>query len=193
MQETLQLTYRPVEVLLPYARNARTHSDAHIAQIAASIREFGWTNPVLVDGGNGIIAGHGRVLAARKLRMTEVPVIELAGMSDAQKRAYILADNQLALNAGWDKDLLALELADLKALAFDLPLTGFNQEELATLLRKLEGPADGLTDPDAAPETPAEPWVRPGDLFVLGAHRVLCGDATDVDHVARLMDTSRAR
>ncbi|MCO6052356.1 ParB/Srx family N-terminal domain-containing protein, partial [Mesorhizobium sp. RP14(2022)] len=126
-KRTLAITYRPLVSLIPYARNARTHSDAQVAEIAASIREFGWTNPVLVDGDNGIIAGHGRVMAARKLRMRQVPVIELAGLTDAQKRAYVLADNKLALNAGWDEELLGLELADLDALGFDLSLTGFGE------------------------------------------------------------------
>ena len=177
--QTLQVQYRPIGELIPYARNARTHSDAQVAQIAASIREFGWTNPVLLGGLNGIIAGHGRVLAARKLRMETVPCIEIGWMTDAQKRAYVLADNQLALTAGWDKGLLALELAALKGLAFDLPLLGFNEAELATLLRNVEGAKEGLTDPDDAPDMPKEVWVQPGDLFALGDHRVLCGDATD--------------
>ena len=125
--------YRPAAALIPYARNSRTHSDAQVAQIAASIREFGWTNPILVDGDNGIIAGHGRLLAARKLGMSTVPVIELAGLSEAQKRAYVIADNKLALNAGWDNELLGLELGELDALGFDLSLTGFGEDEIATL------------------------------------------------------------
>src|SRR5215207_9506303 len=124
----------PVETLIPYARNARTHSDAQVAQIAASIREFGWTNPVLVDGDNGVIAGHGRLLAARKLGLASVPVIELAGLSEAQKRAYVLADNKLALNAGWDESLLALEVADLSDLGFDLRLAGFADLEVDKLI-----------------------------------------------------------
>src|SRR5262249_17457866 len=143
--------YLPVAVLIPYARNARTHSDEQIAQIAASIREFGFTNPILVDGDNGIIAGHGRVLAARKLGVSEVPVIELTGMSEAQKRAYILADNKLALNAGWDTEMLAIELGDLAGLGFDLSLTGFGDDELASILNSGN---PGLTDPDEVPEVP---------------------------------------
>ena len=190
--QTLKVEYRPVSDLIPYARNARTHSDAQVAQIAGSIREFGFTNPVLLDGDRGIIAGHGRVLAARKLKLESVPTIELAWMTEAQKRAYVIADNQLALNAGWDKALLSLELADLQDLAFDLPLLGFSDQELATLLRNMEAPTEGLTDADAAPETPTAVWVRPGDLFALGAHRVLCGDATDADAVASLMEGSKA-
>ena len=124
---------RKVEDLIPYARNSRTHSDAQVAQIAASVREFGWTNPVLVDGENGIIAGHGRILAARKLGMDEVPCIELAGLTDTQRRAYIIADNKLALNAGWDNELLALEFGELQELGFDLDLTGFDADELEAL------------------------------------------------------------
>lgn len=130
----LAIEYRPVSALIPYARNARTHSDSQVAQIAASIREFGWTNPVLVDGANGIIAGHGRVLAARKLDQSDVPVIELAHLTETQKRAYVLADNKLAERAGWDDELLRLELGDLKACGFDLDLTGFDALELGDLL-----------------------------------------------------------
>jgi ParB-like chromosome segregation protein Spo0J len=129
-----QIEMRKVSDLIPFARNARKHSDAQIAQVAASIREFGWTNPVLIDGENGIIAGHARVEAARKLGLDEVPCIELAGLSKAQKKAYILTDNQLALNASWDNDLLKLELTELKELDFDLELTGFAPEEMAEAL-----------------------------------------------------------
>ena len=146
---TLHVEYRPLGGLIPYARNARTHSDEQVAQIAASIREFGWTNPILVDGDNGIIAGHGRVLAARKLGMTTVPVIELAGMSEAQKRAYIIADNKLALNAGWDQRAARAGTGRLGSLGFDLSLTGFGEDEIAGLLN-LGSP--GLTDPDDIPE-----------------------------------------
>lgn len=124
---------RPIDSLIPYARNARTHSDAQIQQLAASMREWGWTNPVLVDEAGGIIAGHGRVLAAQRLQMSEVPVIVASGWTDAQKRAYVIADNKLALNAGWDNELLALEFADLQELGFDLDLTGFDADELEAL------------------------------------------------------------
>lgn len=133
---TIQITYKPIQDLIPYARNSRTHSDAQVAQIAASIREFGWTNPVLLDGENGIIAGHGRVMAAQKLGETEVPTIELGHMTDAQKRAYIIADNKLALNAGWDDEMLALELSDLSDVGFDLNLVGFDSVELGKLFDK---------------------------------------------------------
>mgnify|MGYP000090023243 FL=1 len=135
---------RKVEDLIPYARNSRTHSDAQVAQIAASVREFGWTNPVLVDGENGIIAGHGRILAARKLGMEEVPCIELAGLSDTQRRAYIIADNKLALNGGWDDELLALELGELNAADFDMALVGFDAGELSAAMgldEELDGEA----------------------------------------------------
>ena len=178
---SLQVQYRPLGALIPYARNARTHSDEQVAQIAASIREFGFTNPILTDGENGIIAGHGRVLAARKLAMPSVPVIELAGMSEAQKRAYILADNKLAENAGWDRELLGLELGDLASLGFDLSLTGFGEDEIEKLTN-LGTP--GLTDPDDVPEVGEQVVSRPGDVWLLGRHRLVCGDSTDPTDVA---------
>ncbi|GGJ45348.1 site-specific DNA-methyltransferase [Neoroseomonas lacus] len=171
-------------VLIPYARNARTHSDAQVAQIAASIREFGFTNPVLTDGENGVIAGHGRVLAARKLGLAEVPVIELAHLTPAQRRAYVLADNKLALNAGWDADLLRLELAELQDLGFDLGLTGFNADEIAGFLAD---PTTGLTDPDDIPPLPEVPVTRLGDVWILGRHRLACGDCTDPAAVAAVL------
>src|ERR671913_403544 len=129
----LAVEHRSLDQLIPYARNARTHSPAQVKQIASSIQSFGWTNPILVDGQNGIIAGHGRLLAARKLGLSTVPIIELAGLSEAEKRAYLIADNKLALNAGWDEGLLAVEIADLAALGFDLPLIGFSDGELRAL------------------------------------------------------------
>lgn len=181
----MQIEQIGIATLIPFAKNSRTHSDAQVAQIAASIREFGFTNPVLVDEANGIIAGHGRVLAARKLKLTEVPCIRLAHLTDAQKRAYVIADNKLALNAGWDEAMLKLELADLKALDFDLDLTGFNTDEIDALLA--EPGTEGLTDPDDTPEPPVEPVTRLGDVWVCGQHRVMCGSATSVDDVQRLM------
>ena len=187
--DDLAIAWRPLGELIPYARNPRTHSDAQVAQIAASIREFGWTNPVLVDGESGIIAGHGRVLAARKLGLEQVPVIELAHMSEAQKRAYVLADNQLALNAGWDDELLRLELADLSELGFDLGLIGFGEGELERLLA---GSKEGLTEDDDAPALPEQAVTQPGDLWVLGEHRLLCGDATVMADVERVLDGSLA-
>ena len=181
--QPLAIDYRPIEALIPYARNARTHSEAQVAKIAGSIREFGFTNPVLVDGTNGIIAGHGRVLAARLLGLAQVPVIELAHLSETQRKAYILADNQLALAAGWDKDLLALEVGDLNDLGLDLDLLGFSAGEIDDLLRR----RDADPDEDLVPEPPAVPVSRPGDLWLLGPHRLLCGDATSAADVARLL------
>jgi DNA modification methylase len=181
----LVVEQRPLESLIPYARNARTHSEGQVAQIAASIREFGWTNPILVDGDNGVIAGHGRLLAARKLGLATVPVIELAGLSDAQRRAYVLADNKHALNAGWDDAILALEVADLKAMGVELSLVGFDALEVEKLLTAGE---EAASFPDEAPELPVEPVSRPGDLWLLGQHRLLCGDATKIDDLRLVLD-----
>ena len=175
---------RPVTALVPYARNARTHSERQVALIAGSIREFGFNNPVLVDGENGIIAGHGRVLAAQTLGLDRVPVIELTHLSDSQKRAYILADNRLAEQAGWDKEMLGLELGDLDELGVDLGELGFDGAELDALLASGEA-QDGE---EATPEPPANPVSRPGDLWCLGPHRLLCGDATASAHVGRLLN-----
>ena len=175
---------RPVADLIPYARNARTHSDAQVAQIAASVTEWGWTTPVLVDEAGSIIAGHGRVMAARKLGLADVPVMVATGWSEAQKKAYVLADNQLALNAGWDIDLLKVEVGDLDAEGFNLDLIGFDDKLLADLLAD---PTDGLTDPDAVPEPPAEPVTVLGDVWVMGNHRIICGSSTEADTVAKLL------
>jgi DNA modification methylase len=175
-----------IERLIPWAKNPRTHSDAQIAQIAASIEQFGFNNPILVDTKAGIIAGHGRLLAAQKLGLEEVPVIVLDHLSEAQKRAYIIADNQLALNAGWDEDLLRAELAALQAEDFDVNLLGFEDEELARLLAAQEA-TEGLTDEDAVPELPQTPVSVTGDLWVLGEHRLLVGDATKQADVEKLM------
>jgi DNA modification methylase len=165
----------PLERLVPSARNARTHSDAQVAQIAASIREWGWTVPVLVDEGGNLIAGHGRVLAARLLGLAEVPVVVARGWSELKKRAYMLADNKLALNAGRDEALLRVELADLQAMGADLNLIGFGADEVAALL----GGKEGLTDPDEAPAPEEHAVSRLGHAWVLGAHRLVCGDCTD--------------
>ncbi len=175
----------PLDKLIPYVRNARTHSDVQVAQIAASIREFGFTNPILVDGSAGIIAGHGRLLAARKLSLIEVPVIPLTHLSESQKRAYIIADNKLAENAGWDEESLGLELAALKDEKFDLALIGFEADELARLLAATE--SAGLTDEDAVPAIPTTPVTISGDMWLLGDHRVVCGDATLEAVTQRLM------
>jgi DNA modification methylase len=184
--QDLKVRYRPVAELIPYAKNSRTHSDAQVAQIAASIREFGWTNPVLVDAEAGIIAGHGRVLAARKLGLTEVPTIEIGHLTPAQRRAYVIADNKLAENAGWDSDLLKLELGALNDEGFDLSLIGFGLEELEKLLAP-DG-TEGLTDPDDVPEAPAHPVAVAGDVWLLGRHRIVCGDSTSADDVAKALN-----
>lgn len=167
---------RSVASLVPYARNSRTHSADQVDQIAASIREWGWTVPVLVDEQGGLIAGHGRVMAAKKLGIKEVPAMVAAGWSEAQKRAYVIADNKLALNAGWDNDMLKVELEELKGLEFDLNLTGFSGDELGDLLADK---TPGLTDPDEVPNVPEIPVTVLGDVWVLGRHRIICGDATN--------------
>lgn len=176
-----------VEALIPYAKNSRTHDDAQVSQIAASIKEFGWTNPILIDGDKGIIAGHGRLMAARKLGMTEVPVIELKDLTPTQKKAYIIADNRLALNAGWDDQMLTIELNELLEDKFSLELLGFNADELNALLNPIEV-TEGLTDEDEVPEPPPEPITKLGDVWILGNHRLMCGDSTNIDAVDKLMD-----
>jgi site-specific DNA-methyltransferase (adenine-specific) len=183
----MQVEQRKIEALIPYVNNSRTHSDEQVAQIAASVREFGWTNPILVDGQNGIIAGHGRLAAARKLGLAEVPVIVLDHLSDAQKKALIIADNKLASNAGWDDEMLRLELGDLQEMGFDATLTGFSTDELDALLNVIEG-TDGLTDEDDVPEAPEEPTTRLGDVWILGKHRLMCGDSTSIDDTQKLTD-----
>lgn len=185
----------PVAELIPYAKNARTHSDAQVAQIAASIREFGFCNPVLIDAEAGIIAGHGRVLAARKLAMESVPCIRLGHLSEVQKRAYILADNKLALNAGWDEAMLALELSALEIDGFDLDLVGFDPGELEILLdgHSEPGKAGADTEPeiDRAEELREKWGVETGQLWQLGEHRLLCGDSTNADDVKRVLGDER--
>jgi len=160
--------------------------DAQVAQIAASIKEFGWTNPILVDGEKGIIAGHGRLLAARKLGMDEVPVIEISHLTPTQKKALVIADNKLAMNAGWDTELLTIELDELLADGFALELLGFNKDELDALLAPEQ--VEGLTDEDAVPEIPEEPKTKLGDIWILGNHRLMCGDSTSLNDVEKLMD-----
>ena len=186
-REELAVERWPIERLLPYAANARTHSDEQVAQIAGSIAEFGFNVPCLVDDRGVLIAGHGRLLAARRLGLAEVPVIRLGHLTDAQARTFRIADNQIALNAGWDDSLLAAELARLKEDGVDLDLLGFAEDELDRLFDGLDG-ADGVTDSeDVVPETPVEPVTRPGDLWLLGKHRLLCGDATSAADVERLL------
>lgn len=186
MSRAVAIEHLAIDSLIPYARNSRTHSDEQTLQIAASIREFGFTNPVLIDADGGIIAGHGRVLAARRLNFKEVPCIRLAHLTDTQKRAYVIADNKLALNAGWDNDLLALEFTELKLEGFDLELTGFTLDEIDAL--EPEQIPEGLTDEDAVPEVQAEPISKLGDVWLLGKHRVMCGDSTSIETVEVLMD-----
>jgi site-specific DNA-methyltransferase (adenine-specific) len=180
----MQIQEVAVEALIPYAKNSRTHSDAQVAQIAASIKEFGWTNPILIDGTKGIIAGHGRLMAARKLGYSKVPVIELKDMTESQKKAYVIADNQLAMNAGWDMDLLKIEVADLDKDGFDLELLGFDSKMLDSLLAPEV--TEGLTDEDAVPEVPKEPKTKLGDVYILGEHRLMCGDSTSIEAVETL-------
>jgi DNA modification methylase len=178
----------PMDRLRPYERNPRMHSEAQVDQIAASMVEFGWTNPVLVDEQGGILAGHGRLLAARKLGLAEVSVIRFEHLSEAQKRAYLIADNQLALQAGWDDALLAEELAWLRDERFDLDLVGFDATELERLLAMADGESASEEAEDQVPEPPEDPVSRPGDLWILGNHRLLCGDATALTDVERVLD-----
>ncbi|MEQ9811517.1 MAG: site-specific DNA-methyltransferase [Azospirillaceae bacterium] len=175
---------RSLESLIPYARNSRSHSEAQIAQVAASMREWGWTNPVLVDEQGTIIAGHARVAAARLLGLTEAPVMVARGWSEAQKSAYVIADNKLALNASWDDALLASELQTLQQADFALGLTGFDDASVGRLLSQV---SDGLTDPDDVPDPPNAPFTKPGDVWQLGRHRLVCGDATDPNIVAKAL------
>jgi DNA modification methylase len=181
----LKIEYKKIDELIPYINNSRTHSTEQVQQIAASIKEFGWTNPLLLDGENGIIAGHGRMQAAKLLGEKEVPTIQLDGLTEMQKKAYIIADNKLALNAGWDEELLGVELMDLQDAGFDIDIIGFNQNEL----KKFSDPdlEEGLTEEDEVPETPVEAKTKHGDLYLLGEHRLLCGDSTKEADVKRLL------
>lgn len=175
-----------VSDLIPYANNSRTHSDEQVLQIAASIKEFGFLNPVIIDADNGIIAGHGRVMAAKKLGIDELPCIDASHLTEAQKKAYIIADNKLALNAGWDDEILRIEFDALKELDFDLELTGFSLDEIEGLeieeiAPEYEEDADGeITEP------PAEPITKEGDVWILGKHRLMCGDSTSIDALEKL-------
>ena len=183
----LQVVTWPVDRLIPFARNARTHSAEQVAQIAASIAEFGWTSPILTGSDGIIIAGHARLLAARKLKMTEVPVIVLDHLTESQRRALVLADNKLALNAGWDEEMLRVELQDLEVNGFNLELIGFSADELETLLAGVEETTEGLTDEDNVPEAPEAAVTVPGDIWLLGEHRLLCGDATQMADVEKVL------
>ena len=180
----MEVIDKEVAGLIPYASNSRTHDDAQVAQIAASIKEFGFNNPVLVDETGGIIAGHGRVLAARKLSLDKVPTIELAHLTPNQRKAYVIADNKLALNAGWDMEMLSLEMGDLDKEGFDLSLIGFDDNELAAILADKN---EGLTDPDEVPDLPDDPVTKEGDVWLLGKHRLMCGDSTVETSVTKLL------
>lgn len=187
-----KIEHWPLERLVPYARNARTHSDSQVAQIAASIAEFGFTNPILAGGDGVIVAGHGRLAAAQKLGIATVPVVVLDHLTPTQRRALVIADNRIAENAGWDEAMLQVELVALQDDDFDLPLTGFDADALADLLAGDETTSEGQTDEDAAPEVPEIPVSRPGDVWLLGAHRVLCGDATNAECYSALLRDERA-
>jgi DNA modification methylase len=183
----LQVETWPVDKLIPYARNARTHSDDQVAQIAASIAEFGWTNPILAGADGIVIAGHARLQAARKLGLTEVPVIVLDGLTETKRRALVLADNRLALNAGWDEEMLRVEFESIRDDGFDLDVLGFTDDELEDLLRDPEQVQEGNTDEDAVPDAPDEAITKPGDVWILGEHRLLCGDATQIESVEKVL------
>jgi DNA modification methylase len=185
---TPDITMIPTAKLIPYARNPRTHSEHQVSQIAASIKEFGWLVPVVVDAENVLIAGHGRVMAAQKLGMDKVPTIDGSHLNESQIKAFRIAENKLALNAGWDDEMLKLELQELIDADYGIDFTGFDDDELA----KLIGVTEGMTDPDDAPEPLPDPISVKGDIWILGPHRVMCGDATSIDDVDRLMDGDKA-
>lgn len=182
----------PTEKLIPYARNSRTHTDEQIAQIAASIKEFGFTNPILIGADDVIIAGHGRLLAAQRLELTEVPVIRLPHLTETQRRALVIADNKIAMNAGWNEELLSIEMKELEAMDFNLEIIGFSEDELKELEAFGEPLTGGQTEDDAVPEVPEEAVTKHGDIWILGNHRLLCGDTTMVDDVKKLMQNETA-
>lgn len=182
----MEIIQRKVNDLIPYINNSRTHSEEQVNQIVASINEFGFTNPLLIDEKDNIIAGHGRLLASKKLKMDEVPCIVLSGLTEAQKKAYIIADNKMALNAGWDDELLKIELENLKELDFDLELTGFNVDELDDIFQAEE--EQEIVEDDFDIEPPEEPKAKLGDIYQLGNHRLMCGDSTSEEDVAKLMN-----
>lgn len=194
--DSAQIEQLPIESVIPYARNSRTHSESQVAQIAGSIQEFGFCNPVLIDAEGVIIAGHGRVMAAQRLKLATVPCLRLSHLTDAQKRAYVIADNRIALSSGWDEEMLANELSDLHADEFDMALLGFDVDELAGLLKLNEDesaamPAGEVVE-DEVPEAPVDPITKPGNLWILGEHRLLCGDSTKAEDVGRLMAGAKA-
>lgn len=186
----MEIVYKKVNDLIPYINNSRTHSEEQVNQIVASINEFGFTNPLLIDEKDNIIAGHGRLLASKKLKMEEVPCIVLSGLTEAQKKAYIIADNKMALNAGWDDELLKIELENLKELDFDLELTGFNIDELDEIFKVEE--EQEIVEDDFDIEPPEEPKAKLGDIYQLGNHRLMCGDSTKLEDVEKLMNGNKA-
>ena len=188
----LNIEYQEVAKLTPYARNSRTHSDEQVSQIAASIKEFGWTNPILIDEKDGIIAGHGRLMAAQRLNEANVPTIRLSGLTEAQKKAYVIADNKLALNAGWDEEMLAVEVEELLGEGYDLSLTGFSEKELNDILSANETDYEGLTDEDEVPQPPEEPNAKLGDIYQLGEHRLMCGDSINEKNLKNLLSNKKA-
>ena len=187
-----KITHIKTNILIPYINNSRTHSTEQVKQIAASIKEFGFTNPVLIDDKNMIIAGHGRLQAAEKLNMDKVPCIILHGLTDAQKKAYVIADNKLALNAGWDEAMLANEIANLQELDYNIDLLGFSADEINEIVQAHAEPITGLTDEDDCPDIPESPVTIEGDIWTLGNHRLMCGDSTMIDQVERLMNNNKA-
>lgn len=186
----MQIVYKKVNDLIPYINNSRTHSEEQVNQIVASINEFGFTNPLLIDEKDNIIAGHGRLLASKKLKMEEVPCIVLSGLTEAQKKAYVIADNKMALNAGWDDELLKIELENLKELDFNLELTGFNVDELDDIFQVKE--EQEVIEDDFDIEPPEEPKAKLGDIYQLGNHRLMCGDSTKTEDVEKLMNGNKA-
>ena len=193
----MQIEMMPTERLVPYARNARTHSEQQVAQIAASIVRFGFTNPILIGEDDVIIAGHGRLMAAKQLGLAEVPTIRLAHLNEAERRALVVADNKIALNAGWDLDILFEQIELIRADGFDVDLIGFSDEELEGMLEEIEAPAighalEGEDDEEPIPELPSDPITMDGDVWLIGEHRLMCGDSTDPSAVAALMDGHRA-
>ena len=189
MSKQTKYEWRNVDDLIPYARNARTHSPEQVAKLASSIKEFGFINPVIISEDGGVLAGHGRIMAANKLGIKEVPCVVESHLTEAQKRAYILADNRLALDAGWDEEMLKIELSDLKEMDFDMDLLGFNEEELSAYLDAMEDESNGVEDSEddeVEVDEESEPITKPGYLWRLGEHRLICGDSTDTEIVKRL-------
>ena len=190
MQTTTKMELVDIDKLIPYVNNARTHSPEQINKLRASLREFGFINPVIVDDKFNIVAGHGRVMAAQAEGIKEVPCVYVDYLTEAQKKAYILADNRMAMDAGWDEEMLRVELEALQDMAFDLSMTGFDEKELADLFKTDEHVEDDDFDLDAALEKAA--FVKKGDIWTVGRHRLMCGDATSAEDVAKLMDGKKA-